>query len=89
MHLIYSRSAAAARAFAHDEALMPGDWKWIQDADTVRQYPRAHISKLPRWQENPHRAWIDVALQRAADAHRLGPLTDLETGGETLGISGA
>ena len=89
MNLIYARNAAAARAFALEEELMPGDWKWIQDADTIRQYPRAHIFKLPRWRENPHRAWIDVALQRAAGAHRLGTLTDLETGADTLGISGA
>ncbi len=89
MNLIYARSAATASAFARDEALMPGDWKWIQDADTIRQYPRAHIFKLPRWQENPHREWIDAAMQRAADAHRLGLLTDLEKGNDTLGISGA
>ncbi|MBB1087834.1 hypothetical protein H4F99_04945 [Lysobacter sp. SG-8] len=89
MNLIYARSFATARAFAHTEELMPGDWKWIQDADTIRQYPRAHIYKLPRWQENPHRVWIDAALQRAADAHRLGLLTDIELGSDTLGISGA
>ncbi|KAB8191050.1 hypothetical protein [Marilutibacter maris] len=89
MNLIYSHDYATARAFAQHEELMPGDWQWIQDADVVRQYPRAVIYKVPHWQDNPRRARIDLALQRAAETHRLGTLIDLVEGHGTLGISGA
>ena len=89
MNLIYSHDYATAHAFAMDEELMPGDWKWIQDGDVIRQYPRATIYKLACWKENPQRWRIDIAMQRAAETHRLGTLVDVVEGTGTLGISGA
>lgn len=89
MNLIYAHNYATARAFAQREELMPGDWKWIQDADVVRQYPRANVYKVPHWQDNPRRERIDLALQRALETHRLGMLTEVGEGSNTLGISGA
>lgn len=76
MNLIYSHNYAAARAFAHNHELVPGDWKWINDARVLKHYPRADIFKLSRWEANPHRANIDAALHRAGKEHRLGVLTD-------------
>jgi hypothetical protein len=89
MNLIYSHNYSTARAFAQHEEFMPGDWKWIQDAGVVRQYPRAGIFKVPHWEANPRREQIDLALRRAAETHRLGTLTDVGEGASTLGISGA
>jgi hypothetical protein len=89
MHLIYSHNYATARGFAERNDFMPGDWKWIQDADVVRQYPRADVFKVAHWDANPHRAQIDEALQRARESHRLGSVTDVDAGGSTLGVSGA
>ncbi|MCF7222229.1 hypothetical protein [Marilutibacter chinensis] len=89
MNLIYSHNYAAARAFAAHEELMPGDWQWIRDAGVVRQYPRANVFKVPHWDANPRRQQIDLALQRAAETHRLGMLVDVGEGSGTLGISGA
>lgn len=76
MNLIYSHNYATARTIAHDLELVPGDWKWINDARVLRDHPRAHIYRAPQWQANPQRADIDAALQRARSAHRLGTLTD-------------
>ncbi|QDH68961.1 hypothetical protein [Marilutibacter alkalisoli] len=89
MNLIYSHNYATARAFAMREELMPGDWQWLRDAGVIRQYPRANVFKVPRWEANPRREQIDLALQRAAESHRLGTLTDVGEGSSTLGISGA
>ena len=61
MHLIYSHNYATARAFAQRNEFMPGDWKWIQDADIVRQYPRADVYKVGHWGANPHRDKIAEA----------------------------
>jgi hypothetical protein len=76
MNLIYSHNYAAARDFAHNHELVPGDWKWINDARVVRDYPRADIYKVSHWEANAHRADIDAALNRAGKEHRLGMLTD-------------
>lgn len=76
MNLIYSQNYAAARAFALDLGLVPGDWKWISDARVLKDYPRADIHRVSHWEANPHRADIDAALHRAQKAHRLGTLTD-------------
>lgn len=88
MNLIYSHSYASARAFAMHHELMPGDWKWLQDADVVRHNPRADVYKAPRWEENPHREKIDEALDRARKSHRLGSLIDVDAFRGTLGVSG-
>ena len=77
MHLIYADSYANARTFARHQDLMPGDWKWINDAGAIRAYPRADVYKAPHWQAHPRRAGIDAALAIAAGRHRLGALTDL------------
>jgi hypothetical protein len=77
MNLIYSHNYAAARAFAHNQELVPGDWRWINDARVLKHYPRADIFKVPHWESNAHRADIDAALKRAEKEHRLGMLTDL------------
>ena len=76
MNLIYSHNYATARTFALANELAPGDWKWIHDGRVLRDYPRADIYKVTRWEANPHRDDIDAALQRAAQEHRLGTLTD-------------
>lgn len=76
MNLIYSNSYAAARDFALAQELAPGDWKWINDGQVVRQYPRADVFKVRRWEANPHRAEIDEALERAGQRHRLGTVID-------------
>ena len=76
MNLIYSNNYNTARAFAFAQELAPGDWKWIKDARVLRDYPRADVFKLTRWETNPHRADIDAALHHAQKAHRLGTLTD-------------
>jgi hypothetical protein len=76
MNLIYSNNYATARSFALSQDIAPGDWKWINDARVVREYPRADVYKLSRWEANPHRADIDAALQRAQQDRRLGTLTD-------------
>ena len=76
MNLIYSHNNATARVFALQQGLVPGDWKWISDARVLRDYPRADVFKLTRWETNPHRADIDAALHRAGKEHRLGTLTD-------------
>lgn len=89
MHLIYSNNYATARTFALRSEFMPGDWKWIQDADTVRQYPRADVYKVNRWEANPHRDTIDEAIERARASRRLGTVTEVDAGSSTLGVSGA
>ncbi|QNP41691.1 hypothetical protein [Lysobacter solisilvae (ex Woo and Kim 2020)] len=88
MNLIYSHSYASARAFAMHHELMPGDWKWLQDADVLRQNPRADVFKVERWEANPQRDKIDEALTRAQKAHRLGSLTEVDAFRGTLGVSG-
>jgi hypothetical protein len=89
MHLIYSHNYATARTFALRNEFMPGDWKWIQDADIVRQYPRADVYKVTHWEANPHRDTIDEAIARARASHRLGTVSEVDAGGSTLGVSGA
>ena len=76
MNLIYSHNYTTARAFALDLGLVPGDWKWINDARVLKDYPRADIHRVSHWEANPHRADIDAAMHRAQKDHRLGPLTD-------------
>ena len=76
MNLIYSHNYTTARAFALNLGLVPGDWKWINDARVLRDYPRADIHRVSHWEANPHRADIDAALHHAQKAHRLGTLTD-------------
>ncbi len=76
MNLIYSHNYSTARAFAHNHELVPGDWKWINDARVLKHYPRSDIYKVPHWEANAHRADIDAALHRAKQEHRLGTLTD-------------
>lgn len=76
MNLIYSNNYATARTFAFAHELAPGDWKWINDARVVKEYPRADVYKVSHWDANPHRDDIDAALQRALKEHRLGTLTD-------------
>ena len=77
MNLIYSHNYAAARAFAHNQELVPGDWKWLNDARVLKQHPRSDVFKVPHWEDNANRAGIDLALRRAEKEHRLGMLTDL------------
>ena len=89
MNLIYSHSHASARAFALHHDFMPGDWKWLQDADVIRQNPRADVFKVERWEANTHRAQIDEALERARKSQRLGSLTDVDAFAGTLGVSGS
>jgi hypothetical protein len=89
MNLIYSHSYASARAFALHHEFMPGDWKWLQDADVIRQNPRADVFKVERWEANAHRDQIDEALVRAQKSHRLGSLTDLDDSSGAFGVSGA
>ncbi|MFC5570999.1 hypothetical protein ACFPN1_13110 [Lysobacter yangpyeongensis] len=89
MNLIYSHSYASARAFALHHEFMPGDWKWLQDADIIRQNPRADVFKVERWEANPHREKIDEALARAHKSHRLGSLNEVDASSGTLGVSGA
>lgn len=76
MNLIYSHNYTTARTFALHQELAPGDWKWINDARVLKDYPRADVYKVSHWEDNPHRADIDAALQRARKEHRLGTLTD-------------
>ncbi|HET6603889.1 MAG TPA: hypothetical protein VFG21_06685 [Xanthomonadaceae bacterium] len=76
MNLIYSNSYSTARTFAFAQELAPGDWKWIKDSRVLRDYPRADVYKVTRWEANPHRTDIDAALQRAQKEHRLGTLID-------------
>lgn len=86
MNLIYSHSYTSARVFALQHEFMPGDWKWLQDADVIRQNPRADVFKAAHWEANPHHAKIDEALERARKTNRLGALHDVDDGG-TLGVS--
>lgn len=88
MNLIYSHSYASARAFAQHHEFMPGDWKWLQDADLLRRHPRSDVYKVERWQANAHRDQIDEALDRARKAHRLGSLNEVDGAAGTLGVSG-
>ena len=76
MNLIYSHNYAAARAFALNQELVPGDWKWIKDARVLKDYPRADVYKVSHWEDNAHRVDIDKALHRAEKEHRLGMITD-------------
>jgi len=87
MNLIYSHSYASARSFALHHDFMPGDWKWLQDADVLRQNPRADVFKAAHWEDNPHRAKIDQALERARESHRLGSLVEVDASSSSLGIS--
>lgn len=87
MNLIYSRSYAHARTFALHHEFMPGDWKWLQDADVIRQNPRADVFKVERWEANPHREQIDEALTRALRNHRLGSLNEVDACSGSLGVS--
>ncbi|QSX78895.1 hypothetical protein [Agrilutibacter solisilvae] len=89
MNLIYSHSYASARTFALHHDFMPGDWKWIQDSNIVRQNPRADVYRVPKWEANPKRQKIDEALEQARRARRLGTVTDADGSPGTLGISGA
>lgn len=89
MNLIYAHSFATARNFAEHNDFMPGDWKWIQDADVVRQHARADIYKVAHWEHHPHRDHIDHAIERARDSHRLGTVVEVDAGGGTLGVSDA
>lgn len=89
MNLIYSHSYASARTFALHHDLMPGDWKWLQDADILLQNPRADVFKVEHWEDNPHRAKIDEALERARKTHRLGELVEVDAFRGTLGVSGS
>ncbi|GAB3380268.1 hypothetical protein [Lysobacter fragariae] len=89
MNLIYSHSRHSARAFALHHDFMPGDWKWLEDADVLRQNPRADVFKVEHWEANPHHAQIDEALERARKQHRLGALVDVNEGSGTLGVSGS
>lgn len=86
MNLIYSHSYASARAYASHHELMPGDWKWLQDAEVVRQNPRADVFKVERWEANPHRARIDEALEHARQRRRLGSLVDVGGAGTSYGL---
>lgn len=88
MNLIYSHSYASARAYAQHHDFMPGDWKWLQDVDVIRQNPRADVFKVERWEANPHREQIDEALVRAQKSHRLGTLVEVDAFRGTLGVSG-
>jgi hypothetical protein len=88
MNLIYSHSYASARAFALHHEFMPGDWKWLQDADLLRQHPRSDVYKVSQWEANAHREQIDQALDRARKAHRLGSLNEVDGANGTLGVSG-
>lgn len=76
MNLIYAHNYASAHSFALLQDLAPGDWKWINDARVVKDYPRADVYKVSRWEANPRRGEIDAALEQARKAHRLGTLTD-------------
>ena len=76
MNLIYANSYASAHTFALSQELAAGDWKWISDGRVIRDYPRADVYKVPRWDANPHRADIDAALDHARAARRLGSLTN-------------
>lgn len=76
MNLIYSDNYTSARAFARAQDLAAGDWRWINDARVLKDFPRADVYKVSHWEDNPHRADIDAALQRALKEHRLGMLTD-------------
>lgn len=76
MNLIYSNSYATARTFALAQELAPGDWKWINDGQVIRQHPRADVFKVAHWEANPHRAEIDEALKHAEKRHRLGTVID-------------
>ena len=89
MNLIYAHSYASARAFALHHEFMPGDWKWLQDADIIRQNPRSDVFKVERWEANPHREQIDEALERARVSHRLASLNEVDASSGTLGVSGA
>ena len=88
MNLIYAHSYASARAFALHHEFMPGDWKWLQDAEVVRKNPRADVYKATRWEANPQREKIDEALTRAQKNHRLGSMTEVDAFSGTLGVSG-
>jgi hypothetical protein len=87
MNLIYSHSYASARAFALHHEFMPGDWKWLQDPDVLRQNPRADVFKVERWEANPRREQIDEALVRALKSHRLGSLVEPDAYSGSLGVS--
>lgn len=89
MNLIYSHSYASARAFAMHHEFMPGDWKWLQDADIIRQNPRADVFKVEHWEASAHREQIDEALERARQSRRLGSLNEVDANSGTMGISGA
>lgn len=86
MNLIYSHSYASARSFALHNDLLPGDWKWIHDAEVVRHNPRADVFKVQRWESNPNREKIDLALKRAAESHRLGVLVEVGSSTAALGM---
>jgi hypothetical protein len=88
MNLIYSHSLASARAYALHHEFMPGDWKWLQDVEVIRQNPRADVFKVERWEANPHREQIDEALVRAQRNHRLGSVVDVDAFRGSLGVSG-
>ena len=86
MNLIYSHSYASARAFALRNELSPGDWKWIHDAEVVRHNPRADEYKVQRWEANPQREKIDLAIKRAAESHRLGTLVEVGSSTAAIGM---
>lgn len=87
MNLIYSHSYASARSFALHHEFMPGDWKWLQDADVLRANPRADVYKVEHWKDNPRREQIDEALERARRSHRVGLVVEADGSPGTLGVS--
>lgn len=86
MNLIYSHSYRSAHAFALHHDFSPGDWLWIRDADVIRHNPRADVFKVERWESNPHRAKIDLALQRARESQRLGSVVEVNEANMGVGL---
>ena len=84
MNLIYAHNLHSARAFAFAQELAPGDWKWIHDGTVVTNFPRSDLYKVPRWEENPHRADIDAAIAHMRDKRRLGHVSDFARGESRL-----
>jgi hypothetical protein len=86
MNLIYAHSYRTAHAFAIHHDFAAGDWKWIQDADVVRHNPRADVFKVERWEANPQRVKIDLALQRARESQRLGTVMEVNEAHMGVGL---
>ena len=86
MNLIYAHSYRTAHTFALHHDFAAGDWKWIQDADVIRHNPRADVFKVDRWEANPQRIKIDLALQRARETQRLGTVMDVNQANMGVGL---